>query len=99
MKQSSDDRLMIRFIGAMLCALLLLSLPARADELHLKDGRVIEADETWESNGVIWYRQGKLIASVARTDVVRITKPVPTDAVKEGPKSDNAAGLSAKSKP
>jgi len=90
-----------KLIGLLLGFGLLAGLraPVFADELHLRDGRVIEADETWESNGVIWYRQGKLIASVSRTDVVRITKPAPADAVKEAPKADSAAGLSAKSKP
>lgn len=53
-----------------------LCLPSHADELHLKDGRVIEAEEVWESSGIVWYRQGRLISSVARTDVVRITKTV-----------------------
>ncbi len=59
-----------------------LCLPAFADELHLKDGRIIEAEEVWESGGIVWYRQGKLIASVPRNEVVRITKPVPGEARK-----------------
>jgi len=50
---------------------------ARADELHLTDGRVIEAEEVWEIADSIWYRQGKIIASFAKTEVVRITKPKP----------------------
>src|SRR5262249_19862831 len=50
---------------------------ARADELHLKDGRVIEAEEIWEVGDAIWYRQGKIIASFAKTDIIRITKPAP----------------------
>ncbi|HMV83882.1 MAG TPA: lytic transglycosylase domain-containing protein [Blastocatellia bacterium] len=57
-------------------------MPALADELHLKDGRVIEAEEVWESGGIVWYRQGKLIASVPRNEVVRITKPIPEEAQK-----------------
>lgn len=72
-----------------------LCLPVLADELHLKDGRVIEADDSWESNGVIWYRQGKMISSVARKDVVRITKPVPG----ESPKADKDDAPASKAKP
>lgn len=64
------------------CLLMCLCLPAFADELHLKDGRIIEAEEVWESGGIVWYRQGKLIASVPRNEVVRITKPVPGEARK-----------------
>ncbi|MDQ3011825.1 MAG: lytic transglycosylase domain-containing protein [Acidobacteriota bacterium] len=82
MKLGLNYRLMIRLVGVVLCALLALFTPVRADELHLKNGRVIAAEETWESNGIIWYRQGKMIASVARKDVVRITKPVPGEAAK-----------------
>jgi len=70
-----------------------LCLPAFADELHLKDGRVIEAEETWESNGVLWYRQGKITMSVARADVVRITKPV------TGGSSKAENGTAPKAKP
>jgi hypothetical protein len=58
-----------------------LSLAANADELHLKDGRVIEAEEIWEVGDAVWYRQGKIISSCAKTDVVRITKPKPTPTV------------------
>ena len=82
--------------GLGLCVLLSLSTVGRADELHLKDGRVIEAEEVWESSGIVWYRQGRLISSVARTEVVRITKPVAGDSGSpEGPaakaKSKDAA--------
>ena len=54
-----------------------LVISARADQLHLKDGRVLEVEEVWEVGDAIWYRQGKIIASCAKADVVRITKPKP----------------------
>src|SRR5438067_2096286 len=47
----------------------------RADQLHLKDGRVIEADDVWEMNGELWFRQGKLISSVAKDNIARVIKP------------------------
>ncbi len=53
---------------------------ARADELHLRDGRVISAEEVWETGGAVWYRQGKIIQSVAKADVLRVTKPKPPEA-------------------
>ncbi|MFN0087950.1 MAG: lytic transglycosylase domain-containing protein [Blastocatellia bacterium] len=57
------------------CALILLCGIGRADELHLRDGRVVRAEESWEVGDAIWYRQGKVIASFPKADVVRITKP------------------------
>jgi soluble lytic murein transglycosylase-like protein len=67
-----------RLSQALLCAgglLFLLCGMARADELHLRDGRVVQAEESWEVGDAIWYRQGKIIASFPKTEVVRITKP------------------------
>jgi hypothetical protein len=61
---------------ASVCALLCF-IGARADELHLKDGRVIAAELIWESGDTVWYQQGKIIASVAKAEVVRIAKPKP----------------------
>jgi hypothetical protein len=58
---------------------------ARADELHLKDGRVIEAEEIWELGDAIWYRQGKIVAWFAKTEVVKITKPKPEPAANSSP--------------
>jgi hypothetical protein len=56
---------------------LLPGVVARGDEVHLKDGRVVEAEEVWELDEAIWYRQGKIIASFAKTDVARIAKSKP----------------------
>ncbi|MEK7829515.1 MAG: lytic transglycosylase domain-containing protein, partial [Acidobacteriota bacterium] len=53
-----------------------------ADELRLRNGRVIEADEVWETGEIVWYRQGKVIASVAKADLVRVTRRVADDAPK-----------------
>ncbi len=57
------------------CGFMLLGVAGLADDLHLKDGRVIEAEEIWQVGDVVWYRQGKIIASVPRNEVVRITAP------------------------
>ncbi|MGE0130951.1 MAG: lytic transglycosylase domain-containing protein [Blastocatellales bacterium] len=56
---------------------LLAGVVARADELHLKNGRVVEAEEVWEVADAVWYRQGKVISSFAKSDVARITKSKP----------------------
>src|SRR5262249_5235411 len=82
------------------CAGLLLSfVPARADELHLKDGTVVEAEEVWEVADAIWYRQGKVIASFAKTDVVRIARLTAAPAAKSlsAFRSPSEAGASAAS--
>lgn len=76
------------------CFLILLCGIARADELHLRDGRVVQAEDIWEVGDAVWYRQGKLIASFPKTDVVRITKP---EAVKPAPPA--GANLSASAVP
>lgn len=47
---------------------------ARADELHLKNGRVVEVEEVWEVGEAVWYRQGKIIASFAKTEILKITR-------------------------
>jgi soluble lytic murein transglycosylase-like protein len=57
--------------------LLAWPLAARADELHLRDGRVIQVEDVWETGDVVWYRQGKIIQSVAKADVLRVTRPKP----------------------
>jgi len=67
----------LRFCLSLGAGFLMSFATARADELHLKDGRVVEAEEVWEVSDVIWYRQGKIIASFAKTEVVRITRPKP----------------------
>ena len=72
----------------MLCLLCCLWWPAtwaRADQLHLKDGRVVEAEEVWEIGNDLWFRQGKIISSVAKAEVLRIVRPQPESASKTDP--------------
>lgn len=69
-------------IGAMLCCLMAGGLTALADELRLRNGRVIEADEVWETTDAVWYRQGKVVASVNKADVVQITKQIADETAK-----------------
>ncbi|MEO6725874.1 MAG: lytic transglycosylase domain-containing protein [Blastocatellia bacterium] len=94
-----DKKSALKLLTKTVCLLACLCLPVFGDELHLKDGRVIQAEETWEANGIIWYRQGKITASVARNDVIRITKPVPGEVPKADPKVDKDAALAPKAKP
>lgn len=73
-------------------ALCLFACVATADELRLRDGRVIQADEVWETTDIVWYRQGKVIASVAKADVVRMTRQM-------GEASSNSESSAEKSEP
>ena len=66
----------------MCCCLLASGFTVFADELQLRDGSVIEADEVWEAGSAIWYRKGKVQAYVTKTDVVRITRRLPDEAYK-----------------
>ena len=43
-----------------------------ADQVKLKDGRTLEADEVWEVGDDLWYRKGKVMNSLRKGDVVRI---------------------------
>jgi hypothetical protein len=79
---------------ASVCALLCFT-GARADELHLKDGRVIAAELIWESGDTVWYQQGKIIASVAKAEVVRITKPKPANTSETSAAALNSATKNA----
>jgi hypothetical protein len=76
--------------------LLLLIIGARADQLHLKDGRVLEVEEVWEVGDAVWYRQGKIIASCAKADVVKITKPKPAPSPPEAANPASPAEPKAK---
>jgi soluble lytic murein transglycosylase-like protein len=60
------------FSLCLLCCL--TSAAALADTLHLRDGRVIEADEVWERDGEVWYRQRGMISSVAKSDLLRVKR-------------------------
>jgi len=84
----SKSPVVIIFVFFLLC------VAARADELHLKNGRVVEAEEVWEVADAVWYRQGKVIASFAKTEVARIakSKPAPAAALSSGNSGDGAGG-------
>lgn len=69
-RQSQSGYIIVRCLTAIV--FLLAGGAALADDLHLKDGRVISADEIWQVGDQVWYRKGKVISSVAGTDVVKI---------------------------
>lgn len=79
-------------IVGLCLALCLFAGEAIADELRLRDGRVIQADEVWETTDIVWYRQGKVVASVAKADVVRMTRQM-------GEASANSENNAEKSEP
>jgi soluble lytic murein transglycosylase-like protein len=57
-----------------LCCHILAGVAVHADQLRLKDGRTIEADEVWEVGDDLWYRQGKVIHSINKHAVGRILR-------------------------
>jgi hypothetical protein len=77
-------------IVGLCLAFCLFAGEAVADELRLRDGRIIQADEVWETSDIVWYRQGKVIASVAKADVVRMTRQVSEDGAKPESSSEKA---------
>ena len=81
------------FLIILLICLLAGSMTAFADELRLRDGRVIQAEEVWETTNAVWYRQGKIVASVDKADVVRITKQI----AEEGANSDSKLSKTSRS--
>lgn len=66
----------------MLGCLLVSGLSVFADELRLRNGQVIQADEIWETTNAVWYRQGKVTAYFAKADVASVTRRLPDEAAK-----------------
>ena len=50
---------------------------------------MIEADEVWEINGEVWFRQGKIITSVPQNQVMRVVKPKANAATPAAPSSSS----------
>lgn len=63
-------------IVAMACHIL-AGVAVYADQVRLKDGRTIEADEVWEVGDDLWYRQGKVMHALRKTDVARVIPGTP----------------------
>ncbi len=61
----------LKCVAVALCCLCFGSTTAQADELRLRDGTVIQVDESWERNDEVWYRQGQVIRSIPATEVLR----------------------------
>lgn len=61
---------------AMACHIL-AGVAVYADQVRLKDGRTIEADEVWEVGDDLWYRQGKVMHALRKTDVARVIQGTP----------------------
>lgn len=68
----------LRALVALIAAFVMFAASTRADRLHLTDGRVIEADEVWESAGDVWYRRGGMTRSIARSRVSRVERDQPS---------------------
>ncbi len=77
-----------------LCAFCVaLAAPARADQVQLKDGRVIEAEAVWEAGDRLWYRQGRLTASISKSEVLRVIPGKPAEAADSRAKQPSAPVL------
>ncbi|MFZ4794185.1 MAG: lytic transglycosylase domain-containing protein [Blastocatellia bacterium] len=61
---------LVRFLFLLFC----LSPAAIADELHLRDGRVIQVEEVRETGDVVWCREGRVVRSYPRAEVLRIVR-------------------------
>lgn len=61
---------------AMACHIL-AGVAVYADQVRLKDGRTIEADEVWEVGDDLWYRQGKVMQPLRKSDVARVIHGTP----------------------
>jgi hypothetical protein len=71
------DTLKKQFLVALAftgCLLMACVISVRAEQVQLRDGRVIEADEVWESGVLLWYRRGNVTASIPREEVEKITR-------------------------
>ena len=54
-----------------LCCLLSGGTVALANDLKLRDGAIIKADEVWERDGQIWYRQERVTRSIPKSEVLQ----------------------------
>ncbi len=60
-----------------MAAHILAGVAVYADQVRLKDGRTIEADEVWEVGDDLWYRQGKVMQPLRKSDVARVLYGTP----------------------
>lgn len=56
---------------------ILAGVAVYADQVRMKDGRTFEADEVWEVGDDLWYRQGKVMHALRKTDVARVIPGTP----------------------
>ena len=63
-----------RTLALQFLCVVCLSIGAWADEIHFRDGRVLQVVEIWESGETVWYRQGAVIVSTTKAEIVRIVK-------------------------
>jgi hypothetical protein len=57
----------------MLCHIV-AGVAVYADQVKLKDGRTLEADEVWEVGDDLWYRKGKVMNALRKSDVARVLR-------------------------
>lgn len=68
----ADRSLLVAGLTVLLVLLTGGGVAVRADEVHLRDGRVLRVTECWEAGGMVWYRQGGTIVAAPRGEVERL---------------------------
>lgn len=79
----------------LLASLWLPSFTALADQVKLKDGRTLEADEVWEVGDDLWYRKGKVMTSLRKSEVARVLHGT-TEEIEAQLEAENAAADAAR---
>ncbi|HEX8558899.1 MAG TPA: lytic transglycosylase domain-containing protein [Pyrinomonadaceae bacterium] len=84
-------------VALLLLVILSVPAPARADQLRLADGTLMEVEEAWEDAQGVWYRRGGVTHWVERSRVKEVLKGAQESKEPgKGPKeSKAAAGASA----
>jgi soluble lytic murein transglycosylase-like protein len=65
--------LSLGMLVAMACHIL-AGVAVYADQVKLKDGRTLAADEVWEVGDDLWYRKGKVMNSLRKDAVARVLR-------------------------
>ena len=80
-------------ITAAVLFLILIPLTARADILHLKNGKELKVEKAWQESDQIWFILEGLRASIPQSKVGRIESDSRVSEKSDAPENQNQAGL------